>query len=78
MRGHGGCQRHGQRTLEPCDARQGGSSKPAVGLRLPDGMVVPDEPGAFKFARQTSKLAVTIRRSVFAPHVECPWENPVS
>lgn len=39
--------------------------KHAVGFKLSDGMEVPDELGAFKFARQKSKLAGTIRGSFF-------------
>ncbi|WP_065959725.1 phage tail protein [Curtobacterium sp. UCD-KPL2560] len=39
--------------------------KRAVGFKLSDGMEVPDELGAFKFARQRSKLAGTIRGSYF-------------
>jgi hypothetical protein len=40
-------------------------SKRAVGFKLADGMDAPDELGAFKFARQKSKLAGTIRGSYF-------------
>lgn len=36
-------------------------SKRAVGFKLSDGMDVPDELSAFRFARQKSKLAGTIR-----------------
>lgn len=39
--------------------------KRAVGFKLSDGMPVPEELGAFKFARQKSKLAGTIRGSFF-------------
>lgn len=39
--------------------------KRAVGLKLSDGMEVPDELSSFKFARQRSKLAGTIRGSFF-------------
>ncbi|CAN5253064.1 hypothetical protein BH11ACT5_BH11ACT5_25650 [soil metagenome] len=39
--------------------------KRAVGFKLSDGMPEPDELGAFKFARQKSKLAGTIRGSYF-------------
>jgi hypothetical protein len=39
--------------------------KRAVGFKLSDGMAVPEELGAFKFARQKSKLAGTIRGSYF-------------
>jgi hypothetical protein len=41
------------------------AGKRAVGFKLSDGMEVPDELGAFKFARQRSKLAGTIRGSFF-------------
>lgn len=39
--------------------------KRAVGFKLSDGMAVPEELSAFKFARQKSKLAGTIRGSYF-------------
>jgi hypothetical protein len=39
--------------------------KRAVGFKLSDGMAVPDELSKFKFARQKSKLAGTIRGSYF-------------
>jgi hypothetical protein len=39
--------------------------KRAVGFKLSDGMDVPEELGSFKFARQRSKLAGTIRGSYF-------------
>jgi hypothetical protein len=39
--------------------------KRAVGFKLCDGMDVPDELDGFKFARQKSKLAGTIRGSYF-------------
>jgi hypothetical protein len=39
--------------------------KRAVGFKLSDGMEIPAELGAFKFARQRSKLAGTIRGSYF-------------
>ena len=42
-----------------------GPEKRAVGFKLSDGMDVPEELGAFKFARQKSKLAGTIRGSYF-------------
>jgi hypothetical protein len=44
-----------------------GGEKPkrAVGFKLAEGMDVPDELGSFKFARQKSKLAGTIRGSYF-------------
>ena len=54
-------------TLE--DAR-----KRAVGFKLSEGMEVPDELGAFKFARQKSKLAGTIRGSHFVIKGEYPPE----
>ena len=41
------------------------ASKRAVGFKLSDGMEVPAELGAFKFARQKSRLAGTIRGSFF-------------
>ncbi|HKI58245.1 MAG TPA: hypothetical protein VKA00_03370 [Trueperaceae bacterium] len=40
--------------------------KRAVGFKLSDGMEVPAELASFKFARQRSKLAGTIRGSYFA------------
>ncbi|WP_420370075.1 phage tail protein [Curtobacterium sp. L1-20] len=45
-------------TLEP-------GGKRAVGFKLSDGMEVPEELASFKFARQKSKLAGTIRGSYF-------------
>lgn len=39
--------------------------KRAVGFKLAEGMEVPPELGSFKFARQRSKLAGTIRGSYF-------------
>lgn len=39
--------------------------KRAVGFKLSDGMEVPEELAAFRFARQRSKLAGTIRGSYF-------------
>jgi hypothetical protein len=42
-----------------------GPKKRAVGFKLSEGMDVPDELGSFKFARQKSKLAGTIRGSYF-------------
>ncbi len=41
------------------------AGKRAVGFKLADGMDVPEELGSFKFARQKSKLAGTIRGSYF-------------
>jgi hypothetical protein len=41
------------------------SGKRAVGFKLSDGMEVPAELSKFKFARQKSKLAGTIRGSYF-------------
>jgi hypothetical protein len=41
------------------------SGKRAVGFKLSDGMDVPEELASFKFARQKSKLAGTIRGSYF-------------
>jgi hypothetical protein len=42
-----------------------GVKKRAVGFKLSEGMDVPAELGSFKFARQKSKLAGTIRGSYF-------------
>ena len=39
--------------------------KRAVGFKLSEGMEVPEELGSFKFARQKSRLAGTIRGSFF-------------
>lgn len=39
--------------------------KRAVGFKLSDGMEIPEELGKFKFARQKSKLAGTIRGTYF-------------
>lgn len=39
--------------------------KRAVGFKLSEGMEIPDELSTFKFARQKSKLAGTIRGSYF-------------
>ncbi|AYF74081.1 phage tail protein [Nocardia yunnanensis] len=41
------------------------AGKRAVGFKLSDGMEVPEELSGFKFARQKSKLAGTIRGSYF-------------
>lgn len=41
------------------------AKKRAVGFKLSEGMEVPDELATFKFARQKSKLAGTIRGSFF-------------
>ena len=41
------------------------SKKPAVGFKLSEGMEVPAELASFKFARQKSTLAGTIRGSYF-------------
>jgi hypothetical protein len=43
----------------------GPNPKRAVGFKLSEGMDVPEELGSFKFARQKSKLAGTIRGSYF-------------
>jgi hypothetical protein len=43
----------------------GGDEKRAVGFKLSDGMDIPPELESFKFARQKSKLAGTIRGSYF-------------
>ena len=40
-------------------------TKRAVGFKLSEGMEIPAELGSFKFARQKSKLAGTIRGSYF-------------
>jgi hypothetical protein len=42
-----------------------GSKKAAVGFKLSEGMEIPAELDSFKFARQRSKLAGTIRGSYF-------------
>ena len=42
-----------------------GPDKRAGGFKLSDGMDIPDELSSFKFARQRSKLAGTIRGSYF-------------
>jgi hypothetical protein len=41
------------------------AGKRAVGMKLSEGMEIPEELSAFKFARQKSKLAGTIRGSYF-------------
>jgi hypothetical protein len=41
------------------------AGKRAVGFKLSDGMEVPEELSSFKFARQKSRLAGTIRGSYF-------------
>ena len=41
------------------------AGKRAVGFKLSDGMEIPEELSSFKFARQRSKLAGTIRGSYF-------------
>ena len=41
------------------------AGKRAVGFKLSDGMEIPEELSSFKFARQKSKLAGTIRGSFF-------------
>jgi hypothetical protein len=43
----------------------GAATKRAVGFKLSDGMEIPTELASFKFARQKSKLAGTIRGSYF-------------
>jgi hypothetical protein len=43
----------------------GDGKKRAVGFKLSDGMEIPEELSSFKFARQKSKLAGTIRGSYF-------------
>jgi len=49
--------------------------KRAVGFKLSEGMDVPDELGSFKFARQKSKLAGTIRGSYFL--IKGDYDRPV-
>ncbi len=49
--------------------------KRAVGFKLSEGLEVPDELSAFKFARQKSKLAGTIRGSFFVIKGDHPWEG---
>jgi hypothetical protein len=44
--------------------------KRAVGFKLAEGMEVPEELSGFKFARQRSKLAGTIRGSYFVIKAE--------
>lgn len=52
------------------------SGKRAVGFKLADGMAVPEElAGRFKFARQKSKLAGTIRGSFFV--VKGEYDEPL-
>ena len=55
-------------TVEPAsNAKKDGPKKRAVGFKLSEGMEVPAELASrFKFARQKSKLAGTIRGSYFA------------
>lgn len=50
-------------------------NKRAVGFKLSDGMEVPEELSTFKFARQKSKLAGTIRGSYFV--IKGDYERPV-
>ncbi|HMS90205.1 MAG TPA: phage tail protein [Acidimicrobiales bacterium] len=50
-------------------------AKRAVGVKLSEGMEVPDELSGFKFARQKSKLAGTIRGSYFV--IKGDYERPV-
>ena len=50
--------------------------KRAVGFKLSEGMDVPEELAAFKFARQKSKLAGTIRGSFFVIKNEYPTTTP--
>lgn len=53
------------------------AGKRAVGLKLSDGMDVPDELVArFKFARQKSKLAGTIRGSYFVIKGSYSFQGP--
>jgi hypothetical protein len=44
---------------------EGENPKRAVGFKLAEGMDIPEELSSFKFARQKSKLAGTIRGSYF-------------
>ncbi|MCI7512638.1 hypothetical protein [Schaalia hyovaginalis] len=46
--------------------------KRAVGFKLSEGMEVPEELSSFKFARQKSKLAGTIRGTFFVIKGEHP------
>ena len=48
-------------------------SKRAVGFKLSEGMEVPEELSAFKFARQKSKLAGVIRGSYFVIKGDPPF-----
>lgn len=50
-------------------------AKHAVGFKLSDGMEIPDELSSFKFARQKSKLAGTIRGSYFV--IKGEYDRPV-
>lgn len=50
-------------------------TKRAVGFKLSEGMDVPTELSSFKFARQKSKLAGTIRGSYFV--IKGDYERPV-
>ncbi len=50
------------------------SKKRAVGFKLSDGMEIPAELASFKFARQKSKLAGTIRGSYFV--IKGEWSDP--
>lgn len=54
---------------------RGDDGKRAVGFKLSDGMEIPDELASFKFARQKSKLAGTIRGSYFVIKGEHPLPN---
>lgn len=54
------------------ERKEGG--KRAVGFKLTEGMDVPEELGAFKWARQKSKLAGTIRGSYFV--IKGDYEDP--
>lgn len=49
-------------------------NKRAVGFKLSEGMEVPEELSGFKFARQKSKLAGTIRGSYFV--IKGEYERP--
>jgi hypothetical protein len=55
----------GFRVCPSLEAEGAGAEQRAVGFKLSDGMDVPEELSKFKFARQKSKLAGTIRGSYF-------------
>ena len=51
------------------------AGKRAVGFKLSEGMEIPSELDSFRFARQTSKLAGTIRGSYFVIRGEYPYPH---